>query len=94
MTIRYLNPVQEANITPASLAPRLKSLEGIRLGLLANSKTNARKLLRMIAEELENEYKFAGIMDEDKGSAGNNCPPDLIADLVDKTEAVITGLGD
>ena len=94
MTIKYLNPVQEPGIAPASLAPRLASLEGMTLGLLSNGKTNAGKLLRMIAEELGNEFQLKGVVDANKGSAGNNCPPDVLEDLLDKSDAVITGLGD
>ena len=94
MTIRYLNPIQEADVAPATMAPRLESLEGISLGLLSNGKTNAGKLLRMIAEELGNAFPLKGVVDRAKGSAGNNCPPDLLEDLLEQSDAVITGLGD
>ena len=94
MTIRYLNPIQEADVAPATMAPRLESLEGISLGLLSNGKTNAGKLLRMIAEELGNASPLKGVVDKAKGSAGNNCPPDLLEDLLEQSDAVITGLGD
>jgi len=94
MTIRYLNPVQEAEIVPARLAPRLTSMEGITLGLLSNGKTNADKLLEMIAGELGAVARLNGVVSKRKGSAGNNCPPDLLEDMLEKCDAVVTGLGD
>jgi hypothetical protein len=94
MTIRYLNPVTQPDIASASLAPRLDSLEGIRIGLLSNGKTNAAKLLDMIAEELQTGTRLDSIVTRGKINAGSNCPPDIFKDLVDRCDAVITGLGD
>ena len=41
------------NRTDTRLAPRLRSLAGLRVGLLANTKPNASVLLRAIAGELQ-----------------------------------------
>ena len=94
MTIHYLNPVQEAEIEPASLAPRLESLQGITLGLLSNGKTNAERLLKLIAEELNDTFNLGEVIQEAKGSAGINCPRELLENLVARCDAVITGMGD
>lgn len=94
MPIKFLNPVQEAQIEPARMAPRLKKLDGIALGLLNNGKTNAAKLLSLIAQKMEIQYGVTTIISEAKGSAGNNCPPDIVNHLVEKCDAVITGIGD
>ena len=94
MTIKFLNPVQEAQVESAHRAPRLKKLDGIALGLLSNGKTNAAKLLNLIAQKMETQYDITAIISEAKGSAGNNCPPDIVNHLVEKCDAVITGIGD
>ena len=94
MAIKYLIPVQESNAAQANLAPRLKSLDGARIGLLSNRKTNADELLTMIAEELGKEFQFGGIVHSVKGNAGGNCPEEIMDDLLAKSDAVITGLGD
>ncbi len=94
MTIRYLNPVQPPDIVPAKLAPRLKSMEGITLGLLPNSKTNAKILLDLIVEELAKTATPGRVVSKGKLNASSNCPPDLIDELTDECDAVITGLGD
>lgn len=94
MTIRYLNPVQEAEIVPGSLAPRLSSLDDCTVGLLSNGKTNASELLEMLAEELGREFRLASIVRVTKRNASGNCPPELLDDLVGKCDAVITAIGD
>ena len=94
MTIRYLNPVQKPEIAPADLAPRLPSLEGMNIGLLSNGKTNAAKLLDMIARELSFETRLGDVVSKRKLNAGSNCPPDLRDELLAQSDAIITGLGD
>ena len=94
MGVKYLNPVQEADIAPARLAPRLKSINGMTLGLLSNGKINAEKLLIMIAEELAKTGGPIAVVEKSKSNAGRNCPPELIDELVETCDAVITGLGD
>ena len=94
MTIRYLNPVQEADVVPASMAARLSSLEGVNLCLLSNGKANAANLLAMIGEELHATFRLGRIVTEHKGSAANNCSPELLDDLLRRCDAVITGNGD
>lgn len=94
MAIRYLNPVQEPEVVPATIAPRLKSLDGMKLGLLANGKANSVALLAMIGEELGATFKLGGVVAEHKGSAANNCAPELLDDLLQRCDAVVTGNGD
>jgi hypothetical protein len=94
MTIRFLNPVQEADVNPANMAPRLSSLEGVRLGFLSNSKQNADRLLECVAEELKSKYSLNGLVHENKFNAGTNCPTELMDELVSKVDAVITAIGD
>lgn len=94
MTIRFLNPVQEADANPANMAPRLSSLDGATLGFLSNSKQNADSLLRCVAEELKSEFSLNGLVHENKFNAGTNCPTKLIDELVSKADAVITAIGD
>jgi len=94
MTIQFLNPEQPPDVQSISLAPRLGKLEGKSIALMANNKTNAAKLLRFIAEELDKEHRLKTAVIADKPFAGSNCPPGLLQDLAGKTDAMITGLGD
>ena len=62
--------------------------------LLSNGKSNAANLLAMIGEELHATYRLGRIVMEHKGSAANNCSPELLDDLLRRCDAVITGNGD
>ncbi|MBI4763896.1 MAG: hypothetical protein HY787_04745 [Deltaproteobacteria bacterium] len=94
MSIRFLNPVQTAEVSPAVLAPRLSSLQGLRIGFLSNSKENADRLLALVAEELKNKFTLSGVVFEKKMNPGTNCPIKILDGLVSQVDAVVTGIGD
>lgn len=94
MSIRFLNPVQAAEVNPAVMAPRLSSLEGRRIGFLSNSKENADRLLVLVAEELKSRFALSGAVFEKKMNAGTNCPVKILDGLVSRVDAVVTGIGD
>jgi hypothetical protein len=94
MTIQFLNPEQPPDIQSVSLAPRLETLAGKTVALMGNNKTNAAKLLRYIADELDQDLSLKAAVVADKSFAGSNCPPALLEELAGKADAMITGLGD
>lgn len=58
MTIRMLDPVQEPVAEVHRPAPRLATLDGKVLGLYANLKLNAVRLMELIAEDLARDFQF------------------------------------
>ena len=58
-TIPVYDPRGVVEATPLALAPRAKSLEGLRLALLDNTKWNANKLLRGVRDRLAEKHRFA-----------------------------------
>ncbi len=94
MSIRFLNPVQAAEVSPAVMAPRLSTLEGMRIGFLSNSKENADLLLTLVAEELQSRFALSEVAFEKKMNAGTNCPVRILDGLVSRVDAVVTGIGD
>ena len=51
-TVPVYDPRGTVEATPAPTAPRVKRLEGLRLGILDNTKWNANKLLRGLRDGL------------------------------------------
>jgi hypothetical protein len=94
MAIRFLNPIQKAEIVPAFLAPRLSSFDGARIGFLSNNKENAGRLLELVAEELKNKFNLSETIFEKKINAGTNCPSRILDGLASRADAIVTAIGD
>jgi hypothetical protein len=76
------------------LASRLGQLQGIRLGILDNTKWNANKLLRRLRDELDAEYRFSQINYYRKESFSKFAAPALLGDIAGANDAVVTAIGD
>ncbi|HUO62202.1 MAG TPA: hypothetical protein VMT97_00760 [Terriglobales bacterium] len=86
------DPTAEPRILAAGLAPRLASLEGMRAGILDNSKANAGTLMLAVVARLKERYGVRDVVKREKGIAG---PPSesIMADLT-KCDFVLVGSAD
>lgn len=76
------------------IAPRPAALDGLRLGILDNSKWNANKLLRGAQAALEAKLRFAATSYTVKHSFSKDADPSLIARLAADCDIVLTAIGD
>ncbi len=76
------------------LAPRPATLDGLRLGILDNTKWNASKLLRQVVTQLEGGLAFGAVRTYAKSSFSRLAPPDLLDRIASETDAVVTAIGD
>ena len=79
---------------PRELAARLETLDGVRLGVLDNTKWNASKLLRHVVTSLEAGLTFATVNLYDKESFSRPGAVDLLDRIAAENDAVITAIGD
>ena len=79
---------------PRELAARLETLDGVRLGVLDNTKWNASKLLRRVVAGLEAGLTFARVNFYDKESFSRPGAADLLDRIAAENDAVITAIGD
>ena len=89
-----IKPVNEATPEQSSYAPRPTGLQGKRLGLLDNSKTNAGRFLEMVATILDAQYGFSAIVRHRKPSASKPVAPEVIAAWTRTCDLAIVGVGD
>lgn len=75
-------------------APRVASLDGLRLGILDNTKWNANRLLRKTAERLAAQHRFAAVNYYRKESFSKVAEPALVAEIVRDNDIVLTAIGD
>lgn len=76
------------------LAPRVASLDGLRLGILDNTKWNANKLLRRTAALLGERHGFAATNYYRKESFSKAADPSLIAAIAAENDIILTAIGD
>jgi len=79
---------------PLALSERPSTLDGLRLGVLDNTKWNANRLLRKIVSKLQEETSFAAVNYYRKESFSKEADPALIAAIAAHNDIVVTAIGD
>jgi hypothetical protein len=93
-SIPVYDPRGVVEATPMTTAPRVKKLEGLRLGLLDNTKWNANKLLRGVRDRLTERHGFSAVNYYKKESFSLSATPELIAEIAANNDIVVTAIGD
>ena len=76
------------------LNDRPSELRGKTLGLLENHKANSDKVLQELAEILKEKYDLKDVIMLSKHSASLPTKPEVVQELMDKVDVLITGIGD
>jgi hypothetical protein len=76
------------------LAPRLRSLSGLRVGLLDNTKPNASVLLTEVATELRRGWGVDSSTMYAKSYFGTPVEESLIQRILGNCDFVVAGIGD
>jgi hypothetical protein len=92
--IEVLDPTVEPIPAHAVIAPRPETLDGTVIGLLANGKHNSGEILEMVQEILADRFEFKGVVFKNKGNASRPCPKNMMGEMVDQCDVVITASGD
>ena len=79
---------------PLILSARVAALNGLRLGVLDNTKWNANRLLRKTVSKLQEEYSFAAVNYYRKESFSKEADPALIESIAANNDIVVTAIGD
>jgi hypothetical protein len=83
--------VETERVSPA---PRVAALDGLRLGILDNTKWNASRLLRKTAALLGERHRFAAVNYYRKESFSKDADPALLATIAAENDIVLTAIGD
>lgn len=89
-----LDPTSAPLPVDAKLADRPDTLDGKVLGLLDNHKHNASSLLEAVQELLSQRYELAGVVRASKPDVSRPCPSEIIDELVESCDLVVTAIGD
>jgi hypothetical protein len=93
--MRLVNP-RGTDLAPGEfhLNPRLGDLSGKRLGLLENSKANSDKVLHQLGEILQEKYDLAEVRYFSKHNASLPTKPEVIQNILNQVDVLVTGIGD
>ena len=94
MSVQIYDPTIEAKGRRINYAPRPKSLNGLRVGLVDNSKFNSDQLLTRIAGILEKDYGAKAHIMRRKRSAGVPPHQEIVDEFKAGCDVVVAGIGD
>jgi hypothetical protein len=92
--LTVFDPRGRVDAERVELAPRAAALQGLRLGILDNTKWNANRLLRKTAELLETEHGIGAVSYYKKESFSKVADSALIAEIAANNDIVLTAIGD
>lgn len=92
--LRVLDPTVQPIPADGVVADRPEMLDGKVIGLLANGKLNSEEILALTQEVLADRYDFKGVVARNKRNASRPCPEEIIDELVEQCDVVITSSGD
>jgi len=94
-TEAIVSPEGTSHAEQHRLAPRrFTTLDGVRLGLLGNSKLNADAVLAAVGDLLKEHYAIESVFVRSKSSFSKPAPEELIDEVVRNSDVVLTGVGD
>ena len=87
-------PISKVVRQAFEISPRLKTLDGLVLGLLDNNKWNAQRLLRQLDVDLRSRFKIKDVLYRRKPYFSRPAPLELIEEFIQGADVVITAVAD
>lgn len=94
MSLQIYDPTTEVKGRTIAYAARPKSLKGLRIGLVDNTKHNSDQILLRVAGILEREHGAKTHVIRKKKSSGASPSPELIAEYKASCDIIVAGVGD
>lgn len=88
------DPRGKLEVEKKTIAERVGSLGGLRLGVLDNTKWNAGKLLRNTVTVLGQEVNFGEVHFYKKESFSKDAAPELISRIASENDIALVAIGD
>ncbi len=94
MAMQIYDPTTDVKGRRINYAPRPKTLEGVRIGLVDNTKHNSDQLLLRIAGLLESEHGAKAHVIRRKKSSGSAPHAEIIEEYKAGCDVIVAGVGD
>lgn len=94
MTVQIYDPTTEASARRIAYVARPKSLAGLRIGLVDNTKHNSDQLLLRVAGLLEKEHGAKTHIIRRKTSSGAAPHAEIVEEYKANCDVIVAGVGD
>ncbi len=91
--LRVLNPAGSPQVINGEGAKRPRSLDGLVVGFLDNTKNNTDRILAGLEEAMKATYGIKSLV-EVKETSNRPADPDLLASMASRCQVLVTGIGD
>jgi len=92
-TLKFLDPRATVNPQDRALVPGLDSLEGKVIGIIDNGQANSTTMFQELAKLLQERFKPKEVIFRTKPTHMQGAPKAMMEEIVNRCDAVITGLG-
>jgi len=92
-TIKFLDPRAAVNPKERPLVPGLDSLEGKVIGIIDNGQSNSTDMFKELGKLLQERLHVKEVLFRTKPSHMQGAPKPIMEEMLDRCDAVITGLG-
>lgn len=91
--LRFLDPRGSIKPEKRPLIPGLDSLEGKVIGIIDNGQSNSTAMFQELAQLIQEKFNPTEVIFRTKPTHMQGAPKTLMEELINRCDAVITGLG-
>lgn len=92
-TIKFLDPRVTINPTDRPLVAGLETLEGKTVGIIDNGQANSTTMFQELAKLLQEKFHTREVIFKTKPTHMQGAPKPIMQEILNRCDAVITGLG-
>ena len=92
-TIKFLDPRATVNPKDRPLVPGLESLEGKTVGIIDNGQANSTTMFQELAKLMQERFHTKEVIFKTKPTHMQGAPKPIMEEILNRCDAVITGLG-
>ncbi len=92
-TIKFLDPRVTINPKDRPLVPGLDTLEGKVIGIIDNGQANSTTMFQELAQLMQEKFHTKEVLFKTKPTHMQGAPKPIMEEILNRSDAVITGLG-
>ncbi len=92
-TIKFLDPRVTINPKDRPLVPGLDTLEGKVIGIIDNGQANSTTMFQELAQLVQEKFHTKEVLFKTKPTHMQGAPKPIMEEILNRCDAVITGLG-